>query len=68
MPRCILTGQRSMCAEIAALRTAFRAELHDGLAAASAERQEIRRDVQSLAERLAWLEGAIPLLSRRLIR
>ncbi len=61
----ILTGQRSMRAEVAALRTELRDELRDGLAAASAERQAIRRDVQSLTERVARLEGAIPFLSHR---
>ncbi len=59
-------------AEIAELRTELRAEiaelrteLRDGLAAASAERQAIRREVQSLAERVARLEGAVPFLTPR---
>jgi len=50
-----------LCAEIAELRT----EVREGFATASVERQEIRRDVQSLAERVARLEGAIPFLSPR---
>ncbi len=59
-------------AEIAELRTELRdeiaelrTELRDGLAAASAERQAIRQDVQSLAERVARLEGAVPFLTPR---
>ncbi len=59
-------------AEIGELRTEVRAEIgelrtevREGFAAASVERQEIRRDVQSLAERVARLEGAIPFLSPR---
>ncbi len=63
---------RDVRAEIGGVRTELRAEiaelrteLRDGLAAASAERQAIRHDVQSLAERVARLEGAVPFLTPR---
>ena len=68
----VLAGQRSLRTEFRdrfeVLRdenAKLRTELREGLAAASVERQAIRQDVQSLAERVARLEGAIPFLSRR---
>ena len=50
----VIAGQRTL-----------RADLRAGLAAASAERQAIRTDLHSLAERVARLEGAFPFFAAR---
>lgn len=64
----ILAVGVSLAALLIPGQRAIRAELREGLAAATAERAAIRADLHALGERVARLEGAVPFLTPRTLQ